>query len=758
MRRLSLPLLLLLAAPAVRADLIRLKNGSVIEGKVIARTAEAIRLKTGDGEMSVPRSRIESIEERETPFEVYTQRAAELPENDAQAHIELAEYCVRHDLHAQAIAMLRQALAIDPDHSGARAALKRIIDPRARRLIRSARRYQEDGQFVEAEKPLIDVLDNYPESRYAAEAHHLLAVGYAERKDYDKAFVRWRRALKADPTFFDAAEGAARAALELSRWADALTFTERALAIQGEAPEAQALRQRAEALRELVEVKQQAQETPKDPKLLSRQGELLFRLGLADRAFRRLEEAYEAGARSPELLNRLADQYERTGQVGRAYELCDQLAKLGPASDELVRRRARLKPLLLIPDALGTRDPDVREDILRRIARSGASFEYIENALREYTVRPDAEPGRTDGSFLVDEILVRTDYIAYVPKGYTPRRSWPLVIALHREDDKPSNHFFNWETVANSERYLLLLPAVPEEQDWEYDHIRVVLSALEHAVETWNVDTNRVFLSGTGTGGLLAWATALRYPDRFAGLLTRTAPIDDVSKLYLPNAVNLAVYQLAPERTNPDVLRTGRDAAEVLERYGAAALREEVPGRRHPALPELNPKVLQWMDNARRRPYPRRVNLTTFEHAAGKAYWVRIDEFADSVFDPDRKLRAPKSPLNFQYSPEQLRQIYLDEMRARLAFVAAVASPGGRIEVSTKHVNALTVSLDDRLVDLDEPVTLILNGRRIFQGKVHRSLEYLFENARLHGDPRLACSARLEISVTRAAARDPGAP
>ncbi len=759
MSRLLALLAVCLAWAPLCADIIYLKIGNTSEGKIVAENEREVRLKRPDGgEMTLPRSRIARIEKRETPFEVYTRRAAELPDDAATPHFDLAAYCITHNLHSPALATLRRGLAIDPTHTGAMASLRRLTAPRARRLLNRAKEHQANGAYVEAEAPLIDLLDKYPESELAPRAHHLLAVGYAARKQYDKAFTRWRRALRDNPGFFEACEGAAQAAIALGRWSNALSFTERALKIKSSGPQASHLRQRAQTLRKLSELEQTSQAKPADAKLLASQGYLLFRLGLPGRGLRRLEEAYQAGARSPELLNRLADHYERTGQVGRALALCDELVKGRPASDELVRRRARLRPLLLIPQALATRNPQARELLLRQIARSGASFQYIQNALREYTERPEVKAGRVEGSLIVDELLTRAAYVCYVPKRYTPRRPWPLIIALHRDHDKPKNHFFNWETVANANRYILLFPTARKDGTWKYEDVALVLSARRHAIKTYNIDTNRVYLAGTGSGGVLAWATALRHPDRFAALVTRTSPIAEISRLYLPNALNLPVYQLASERSSPDVLGTGRQAESFLSRTGADSRREEVPGHRHPALPELNPKIVEWLDTKERNPYPRRVHLTTFEHASAKAYWIRIDRFTSTVFDPDKKITTPKTPIGYEYSPEQLRGVYLSEMRKSLASVTAVIRPRNRVDVTTRYVVQLTVSLDDRMVDLAKPVRIVVNGKLAFTGKAHRSLEYLFEHARLHGDPRLACSARIVINVPRGTGRDPGAP
>ena len=758
MRRTLIALALCLAALAARADVIRLKNGNTLEGKIVAQNDKEVRLRSGTGgETVIQRHLIAAIELGETPMGVYTKRAAELRDDDPQGHFALADYCIAHNLRTQAVATLRRGLTLGGENPAALARLRRLIDPTAQRQIRRAAQYHAKGQYAEAETPLLDVLTRYPESTHAARAHHLLAVGLAARQQYDKAFTRWSRALAADPGFVEASEGAAHAAIQLGRWNDAIGYTAKALKGSPAGPKAAALEKRLAALRELDRLEKQAKGQPADATRLIRRGQLLTDLGLAERGFRRLEDAYQAGARDPGLLNLLADHYERAGQVRQALELCDELSKADPTDHKLVLRRARLRPLTLIPKAFATIDRAEREDLLERITRSGASFQYIEQALRESTQRAKQQAGRVGGSFVVDEVLTRAAYLCYVPTTYDPRRPWPLVIALHRDRDQPKNHFFNWETIANTNRYILLFPTARKQATWRFADVPVVLSALRHAVKTYHIDTNRVFLSGTGSGGLLAWSVALRHPDRFAALILRTAPLDDVSRLYLPAAVSLPVYQLASERADPSILGASREADAFLARLGVDRRREEVPGHRHPAVPELNTKVLEWLDAKARNPYPRRLRLMTFEFANAHAFWVRVEHFAKSVFDPDRKIAGAKAPFGLDYTPEQLRQIYLAEMNRTLGTIGAAVQPGNRINVVTKHIGKLTVSLSDELVDLDKPVRITVNGKLLFRAKVQRSLAYLFETARLHHDPRMCYSARVLIDVRRGSAKDPAA-
>ena len=733
---------------SARADVLRLKDGNVLEGKIVLESAQEVRIRTGTSEITVPRARIAEIEKGEPPHEVYKKRAGELKDDDADGHFALAEFCLEHRLLPEAIAELRRTLELRNDHAAARAKLRPLLDQRALPLLSQAKRLQEQGQHEEAEQPLITILEQYPDSSYAALAQHHLAIGFAARKQYDMALTRWRRALALDERLTDAYEGAAQAAAETGKWADALSFTERAIGAAKDPEHAKRLRERAEALRELAKLDAAAAD-PKAPDAtrLAAEARVLLRLGQSDRALQRFQDAYDAGAREPELLKLLVEHHERNGRIRLALDIYKALVAADPGDDELVRRRARTEQLLLVPKAFATRDRAAREKLIFQIARTGAPFAAIQGALREATERPPEKPGLAEGSFIVDDVLVRANCVAYVPKGYDPRRPWPLILAFHRDGETAKEHFYNLESIASGEKHIILLPNSPAKAGWRSAHLGIPLSALHHAAKLYNVDTDRVSLEGTGAGGLLAWAAALRWPDRFAALVVRNASLDEVSRLYLRAAANLPTYLIVSQHAPPDIIGSQREAYRALDAWGYDVQREEVPGyARNPALPELNTKVAPWLEGKARNPYTPRVRIVSFEPANAAAFWITIERFAPTVFDPDRRIGV-KAPLGQEYEPEQLRMIYLGEMAKGMAQVIAAVAPGNRINITAKHIEELTVHLDDRLVDLDKPVRIVANGEVAFSGRVERSLEQLFEGARSHRDPRLCYAAAVRIRI-----------
>lgn len=61
--------------------------------------------------------------------------------------------------------------------------------------------------------------------------------------------------------------------------------------------------------------------------------------------------------------------------------------------------------------------------------------------------------------------------------------------------------------------------------------------------------------------------------------------------------------------------------------------------------------------------------------------------------------------------------------------------------------NTLTVHLDDLLLNLNQPITVILNGKQVFNGRVERKASNIADDIALHGDPGRVFPARLELKL-----------
>lgn len=103
----------------VAADTVVLKNGGKIEG-IVSEEGEWYVVEMDAGTARIPRAEVASVIEEKTTLEEYREKAARVPENDAQGHYQLGLWCKSVGLNRWARVEFRKAIAANPDHAEAR--------------------------------------------------------------------------------------------------------------------------------------------------------------------------------------------------------------------------------------------------------------------------------------------------------------------------------------------------------------------------------------------------------------------------------------------------------------------------------------------------------------------------------------------------------------------------------------------------------------------------------------------------------------
>jgi hypothetical protein len=105
-------------------------------------------------------------------------------------------------------------------------------------------------------------------------------------------------------------------------------------------------------------------------------------------------------------------------------------------------------------------------------------------------------------------------------------------------------------------------------------------------------------------------------------------------------------------------------------------------------------------------------------------------------------LRVPSSAIT-----PMARRVHWVEADTRQAFFHAVVTNPSRIDITTRWARRLTVYLHDRLVNLDAPVEIWVNGAKVFAGAVPRSAATALRHAKARGDERLIDAAEVTVTV-----------
>lgn len=182
MRRLALAAVALLAlwpdSAPVRAEIVHLKGGSKIEGRIVEQTDAEIRIeiKAGDGTavMTIKRARIDRIEESATFEDRIKAAQARLDAGDARAAESQYRELVRENpRHSVARMGLAKALYAAFKYAEAIKTLENYVllvqqgrDPEL--LLLLADYYLQDGNYKEAKRAAREAADLYPEDKSLA--------------------------------------------------------------------------------------------------------------------------------------------------------------------------------------------------------------------------------------------------------------------------------------------------------------------------------------------------------------------------------------------------------------------------------------------------------------------------------------------------------------------------------------------------------------------------------------------------------------
>lgn len=250
---------------------------------------------------------------------------------------------------------------------------------------------------------------------------------------------------------------------------------------------------------------------------------------------------------------------------------------------------------------------------------------------------------------------------------------------------------------------------------WHEGHIDPLFQQLIDAQVAINgVDPNRVYLMGYSAGGDGVWQLAPRMADRFAAAAMMAGHPNESSVLglrNLPFAIFMGGADAAYDRN-----KIAADKTAELDRLHAADPEGYVHmSRIYPGLPHwMNRKdaeALPWMAGFTRDPWPRRIVWLQDDVTHDRFYWLHIPDAA-----------------------------------AAKAGDTITASVEGQTVTLTGTVPAgTTLRLSDRLLNLDKPLKVIVNGRTVYSGKVARTGLAIEQSLQERADLPSAATAVLKL-------------
>ena len=388
------------------------------------------------------------------------------------------------------------------------------------------------------------------------------------------------------------------------------------------------------------------------------------------------------------------------------------------ADEPKTKTLAELRQFLAIP---ADQRPELGEQPFASVALSENAAKTAKELLHRDRVER-ARPGRQK-ELASNEISWQGITMPIFQKrfGQKPKDGWSLYISMHGGGGAPApvndSQWENQKRLYAPEEGIYVAPRAPS-NTWNLWHQKHIDPLFERLIDDLaiveDVNRNRVYVMGYSAGGDGVYQLAPRMADRFAA------------------AAMMAGH---PNETTPDGLRNLPFALQVGELdagYGRNRIAKEWESKLknlrtsdpkgYPHFVKIYPGLghwmnrkdaiaLPWMAKQTRNPTPNKIVWKQDDVLHSHFYWIGVEE---------------------------------DQQIARSLTTATINQQ--TIDLTSDKVKRLTVYLDDRLIDLSQPITIRWDNRIVFQGTIDRNIATIATTLNDRGDKDLTFSATVTVS------------
>ena len=240
---------------------------------------------------------------------------------------------------------------------------------------------------------------------------------------------------------------------------------------------------------------------------------------------------------------------------------------------------------------------------------------------------------------------------------------------------------------------------------------------IQAAVATMDVNPDKVYLMGYSAGGDGVWRMAPRLADRWAAASMMAGHPGEALQVSLRNTpfmIWMGENDSAYDR-NKLAVKHGAimDSLQQADTEGYIHETHIIKGKGH-WMDRVDAAAVPWMAQYKRNPYPNKIVWRQEEVTRPAFYWLSVPE---------------------------------KECRHKAMVVAEIDK--NVIEISESDYSRLTICLNDEMVDLNKPVVVNYKGKKVFKGKLSRTIANMARTLDERDDLRYMFPAMVEVELPK---------
>ena len=369
---------------------------------------------------------------------------------------------------------------------------------------------------------------------------------------------------------------------------------------------------------------------------------------------------------------------------------------------------------------LSTNDKKIEGQVLERLKFNNVNSSQIKIILQ--TALPKTSQSSTGlQPNLKFKMAGKTyTYALYVPKKFS--NDMPMIVIMHGMGGSGANTIQAW-IKRLEDKFIILCPTYPMGAWWSKNAESLVIKLINENRNKYDVDPDKIFLSGLSNGAIGAYILGMFYPDRFAGIIPIAGGITKRLMSFLINLNNTPTYIIQGEFDPMFPIELTRRTYKILSDFKSPVIYQEHKerGAAHGGhfLPESKvPALVEWLTRQKRNPSPKVVRITREENHMKRVYWARISK--------GLKLAALQIP-----GPE-MEPLNIHD--GKIATLFAIDKGNNRFVVRGKNVIEFEMFFSSDQIDFEKPVVVTFQSIQDQKNKLVPGEKFVVFNKKIKKD------------------------
>ena len=347
-------------------------------------------------------------------------------------------------------------------------------------------------------------------------------------------------------------------------------------------------------------------------------------------------------------------------------------------------------------------------------------------------------------------------YEVQLPDNYNSSISYPVLLVLHGGvamntsfpdprstlkygffDTTGINHFFSkYGYLSNT---VVVYPHANKDFNWMFpdDGFPMILSVVKDLKRYFNINDNRVFISGHSNGATGVVSYLLKSPDFFAGFYGfNSNPRIRTGGTFIRNALNRSYFNVATDKDYYFPVSGHDTLAKLAVSLGIDWQNHVYKGFPHwfPQFKESEPAfklMFADMKTSVRNPFKPNLYWECDDVKYGRCDWISIEQL-DTIAEKKKwqtEINFPATHwINNNDTSKVLNTVIMAFNFPRLSGAVKASYKNNRFDIETSRVKKVFIFLSPEMIDFSKNVTVLVNGKEVFNRKMNYDKDSLLSS------------------------------